>query len=261
MADFADLGKRTASAIVLCCLGLTAILLGGTAFVVFACAWSLAMVFELLALSSPGYPFLRRLALSAVEASVCAICIYWIADRAVEISFAAASTALCAMLISNGRIKFALFAVGVLLACSAFADLRDSSGAAAAIWFVLVVMASDTAGYFCGKIFRGPAIAPALSPGKRWTGAVGGLAAATAVGFGFSGGLGIWAAWASPLLAVAAQAGDMAESWLKRQVGVKDSSTAIPGHGGFFDRFDSFVGAGILLWIIGSLDLAPVDAH
>lgn len=259
VADFSDLPKRTLSAVVICCLGLAAIVLGGVVFSLFACAWSLAMTFELIALSSPNYPFKNRIVLAIAMSAACAISIFWIVNSAFELPFMAVFTLLCAMALPNGRLKFYVFGIGIVLAASAFAELRQFNGAVSAIWFISVVAASDIAGYFFGKIFGGPLIVPEISPGKRWTGAAAGLVAAAAVGFGFSGSLGTWVSWASPLLAVTAQAGDIAESWLKRKAGVKDSSSAIPGHGGFLDRFDSYVGAGSLLWLIGALGLVPTE--
>lgn len=248
-----------ASAVVICFLGLAAIILGGVAFTLFACAWSLVMTFELAALSSPGYPLYRRYALSAVAAAACAVCIALIADRAIELPFVVVVMLCCVAMLPKGQAKFFSFGIAVVLAASAISDLRQFNGVISTIWFVSVVAASDISGYFCGKIFQGPRIAPRISPGKRWSGAVAGLAFASIIGFGFSGSLGLWVAWASPFLAIAAQAGDIAESWLKRQVGVKDSSSAIPGHGGFFDRFDSYVGAGILLWLFGLSGLAEIN--
>jgi len=60
---------------------------------------------------------------------------------------------------------------------------------------------------------------------------------------------------AGPVLAVVAQSGDLFESWLKRKAGVKDSSRLIPGHGGFFDRFDGVIPVSILVGIVVSLSL------
>jgi phosphatidate cytidylyltransferase len=106
----------------------------------------------------------------------------------------------------------------------------------------------DTAAYAAGSAIGGPKLAPALSPRKTWAGAGGGLAAALVsavvlgllvlnrVGWHF----GVLALLAVGLLVgVLAQVGDVAESLLKREAGVKDSSALIPGHGGVLDRLDS----------------------
>jgi len=59
-----------------------------------------------------------------------------------------------------------------------------------------------------------------------------------------------WLILLSPVVAFAGQLGDIAESWMKRRVGAKDSSTLIPGHGGVMDRFDALVGAMVLVMLL-----------
>ena len=88
-------------------------------------------------------------------------------------------------------------------------------------------------------------MAPRISPGKTWEGAAGGLVAGTGATVALVAVLGpIETALAAAALlgagiAIAGQAGDLAESWLKRLAGAKDSGTLIPGHGGILDRMDS----------------------
>ena len=119
------------------------------------------------------------------------------------------------------------------------------------------VIAVDTFAYFFGRTLGGPKIAPRISPSKTWAGLLGGvvgasawlatfiyfaarqISGATTMGFEM-GEIGTIVAIGA-LLAVAAQAGDFLESWLKRKAGVKDSSNLIPGHGGFFDRTDGMI--------------------
>lgn len=173
-----------------------------------------------------------------------------------------------------GAIGPALLAVGgIWLAggCAALVWLRldPAVGLVNLLFVVLIVWCSDIGAYMTGRLFGGPKLAPAISPGKTWSGAIGGLAAAFVAGDlvaaflspgdqpGFS--------WHSALLAlvfgVVAQAGDLAESWVKRRAGVKDSSQLIPGHGGLLDRLDAllavapvaavwalYLGRGVVLW-------------
>ncbi len=122
-----------------------------------------------------------------------------------------------------------------------------------------VVWMADIAAYFSGKAFGKHKLAPAISPGKTWEGAVGaGLGVVlygTILRFAFSFepvGL-LW--WVVCLLAVTAISivGDLYESLLKRQAGIKDSSNVLPGHGGVLDRIDSLTSTlpvVALLWLL-----------
>ncbi len=138
--------------------------------------------------------------------------------------------------------------------------IRNDTGLAPVLWLVFVVIASDVGGYFAGRMLGGPKLWPAISPKKTWSGTVGGWALALGVGFVYwaSGAeIGFIAAMLfSVLLAMAAQAGDLFESWLKRKAGLKDSSNLIPGHGGLLDRFDGLLAATslyMLLYLLGAL--------
>jgi phosphatidate cytidylyltransferase len=133
--------------------------------------------------------------------------------------------------------------------------------------FVLsIVWASDIGAYMIGRLVGGPKLAPAISPGKTWSGAAGGLLGAVLAGTSV-------AAFSAPeisafraigpaiVLGVVSQSGDLLESALKRHFGVKDSGRIIPGHGGLLDRLDALlavapvaallaltVGRGVVLW-------------
>jgi phosphatidate cytidylyltransferase len=116
------------------------------------------------------------------------------------------------------------------------------------IVLLLVVWASDIGAYVAGRAIGGPRLAPSVSPGKTWSGAVGGLVAAATVGFAASVILGdgriSWRpATFAVLVGFVSQAGDLFESHLKRHFGVKDSGSMIPGHGGLLDRVDAMLTA------------------
>jgi phosphatidate cytidylyltransferase len=131
-------------------------------------------------------------------------------------------------------------------------------------WFLLALVASwltDTAAYLSGRTFGKRLMTPVLSPKKTWEGfaggVVGGILAAVIANWCFGVGMRlIVAGVAGGVIALAATAGDLAESLLKRQTGVKDSGTLIPGHGGVLDRIDSqlfvFIAVYYLALAVGS---------
>jgi phosphatidate cytidylyltransferase len=110
---------------------------------------------------------------------------------------------------------------------------------------VLIIVLDDTAAYFVGTRFGRHKIAPSISPGKSWEGLLAGAALALAGGALFGaliGELGVLAGLALGLIdGVLAPIGDLSESAVKRELGVKDSGRLLPGHGGFLDRLDAVV--------------------
>jgi phosphatidate cytidylyltransferase len=150
-----------------------------------------------------------------------------------------------------------VFGVAYAGALPAFAIvLRHPSGVGPASWpgtallfFPLVLTwAGDTAAYAGGTAIGGPKLAPTLSPRKTWAGAVSGFACTLLVAAGYAAwvlapagylvGMGPALAMGA-VISVVGQVGDVSESVFKREVGMKDSSALIPGHGGVLDRFDS----------------------
>ena len=132
-----------------------------------------------------------------------------------------------------------------LMAALALLWVRDraDNGLAVVIWIFLVTWATDIGAYFAGRRFGRKKLAPAISPNKTWAGLYGGIIAAAAIAGAWVWLLGLapvlWLL--APLFAVAAQAGDLFESWMKRRAGVKDSGNWLPGHGGVFDRLDGLI--------------------
>ena len=125
---------------------------------------------------------------------------------------------------------------------------RDAHGLELLIWTFLVTWSTDIGAYFAGRRFGKRKLAPSISPGKTVEGLYGGIAAATLIGGAWVLGTGLgWPLLAlAPVLAVAAQAGDLFESGMKRRAGVKDSGTWLPGHGGVLDRLDGLVPVAVL---------------
>ncbi len=155
-----------------------------------------------------------------------------------------------------GAIAVTLFGIGYAACLPAFLiGIRhggwpmQSWGGAALVFFPLVTTwICDTAAMFGGKAIGGPKLAPTISPGKTRAGGVAGVIGGGLVGVlfalvvfpavGVTMGL-LPALGIAVVLATVGQLGDLAESLLKREAGVKDSSALIPGHGGILDRFDS----------------------
>jgi phosphatidate cytidylyltransferase len=133
---------------------------------------------------------------------------------------------------------------------------RPGAGGWLVLYALLVVAATDIGAYFAGRRIGGPKLAPVISPNKTWAGLGGGALAAGIIGgvctaftpfpASFLGCVGLAA-----FLAVISQLGDLFESWLKRRVGVKDSGTLIPGHGGLLDRIDGYMFAlPVMAWLV-----------
>ena len=124
-------------------------------------------------------------------------------------------------------------------------------------WVFLAILAtfgSDTAAYFIGRAWGRHRMAPRISPGKTWEGAIAGLFGAIIISLLFT----LPAPWRLPLgfgeavllgvlISVFGQIGDLLESWIKRRGGVKDSGSLMPGHGGLLDRMDSILLAGVVV--------------
>jgi phosphatidate cytidylyltransferase len=115
------------------------------------------------------------------------------------------------------------------------------------IWLIIAILAVwsfDSGAYLVGRRFGKTHFIPHLSPGKTLEGVAGGIVAATLVSaltLFLAGQNPLGALILGPLISIVAQAGDLAESMLKRAAGVKDSGALIPGHGGMLDRVDSII--------------------
>lgn len=134
--------------------------------------------------------------------------------------------------------------------------LAPPDGSHRVVVFIAVTVASDTGGYAAGVLFgRHPM--SAISPKKTWEGFAGSVVACTAVGAWLVTWLlgGAW--WQGALLgalaAVLATAGDLIESMIKRDLGIKDLGTILPGHGGLMDRLDSLVATLLPVWLLLAL--------
>ena len=126
------------------------------------------------------------------------------------------------------------------------------------VFFVLfVTWVSDTTAFFIGRRFGKHKLAPNISPGKTWEGAIGGIFGAIIMSILFFTStpfhlpLVYWQAIVlSILVSIFGQVGDLVESLLKRSTGVKDSGKLMPGHGGILDRMDSLIFAGVVVYYV-----------
>ncbi|WP_309660666.1 phosphatidate cytidylyltransferase [Sphingomonas sp.] len=125
---------------------------------------------------------------------------------------------------------------------------RADHGLALLLWIFVITWATDIGAYFIGRSFGRAKLAPTISPGKTVAGLYGGMAGAAILGGGWAllTDLRLTLLVLAPLFAVAAQGGDLFESWMKRRAGVKDSGSWLPGHGGVFDRLDGLIPVAIL---------------
>ncbi|WP_086823572.1 phosphatidate cytidylyltransferase [Allokutzneria sp. NRRL B-24872] len=144
-----------------------------------------------------------------------------------------------------------------LFAAFAAMLVLPEDGVGRVIAFIVGVVASDTGGYAAGVFFGKHPMAPRISPKKSWEGFAGSLVAGMVAG-ALSLTLmldGQW--WQGVLfgiaLVVTATAGDLAESLIKRDLGIKDMGTLLPGHGGLMDRMDSLLPSAVVSWLLLSL--------
>ena len=263
MYEGSDLLRRFVSGLAIAVVGLSALFAGGWHFVALCGLVSGLMTFELASLlTKPDRPFWPVLLGAGVFAGFTAT--WALASTSLltspRIFLLVALMALApAIFIPKDRFLYVAFGSAVLVASLNLAETRVFHGVGLCGWLLLVVVSTDIAGYFFGKAFGGPRLAPQISPGKRWSGTCAGWGAAFLVSIPFVGHLGNWVLWAGIALSAASQVGDLSESWLKRRAKVKDSASLIPGHGGFCDRFDGMVGASLGLCFLDQANLVPVS--
>ena len=258
-----DLRKRALSAALLAPTALACIWLGADAWAVLMAAAAGGLAYEWVALCN-GRPW-RFPGLAVPVAVLLAGLVAALDQERWAVGVLAAGAA--AAWVLSGRRAMGAGVLYVGLAGVALVWLRGdgAAGRANVLFLVFVVWASDIGAYMAGRLMGGPKLAPAISPGKTWSGALGGLAAAMLVGEVAGQALASVApgraALVAGVLGVAAQGGDLLESAIKRRFGVKDSGWLIPGHGGLLDRLDGLltaapvaaaiallVGRGVVLW-------------
>ncbi len=142
---------------------------------------------------------------------------------------------------------------GAFAAMLSHAQTPFASGAASIITFMLCVVASDTGGYIAGVLFGSHPMAPAVSPKKSWEGFAGSIVFAAVTGALTVKFLLHHEWWVGIVMGIAlalcATLGDLVESQFKRELGIKDMSNILPGHGGLMDRLDGMLPAAMVTWV------------
>jgi phosphatidate cytidylyltransferase len=250
-----NLWLRVASAAILAPLAIAAAWFGDWPFTIFWGLAAIAVWWEWIGLLEPSG---RNVLLAT---GVCALILQGILLESGSPSIALMIVALgvLAGIVTAGRrapaVAGGLVYASALLMATTIVRSDANYGFAAIALLYAVVWGTDIGGFFAGRVFGGPKLAPAISPKKTWSGAIGG----TIVGFAAAIGIASMFSLPNPVmigmvalvLSIASQCGDLFESWLKRHFDVKDSSGLIPGHGGVMDRLDGFIFAVAVAALIG----------
>ena len=266
-ARWGDLRLRVLSAAVLAPLALGCIWIGGAAFTALVALIAIGLAAEWLGLCGQRASPVAIILFAALPVAVMLTAIGKAAAGLLLLAVAAVAAAVFAGGVSMARpLAFGIPYLGLGAVALVWLRQPQASGGVNVIILLLVVWASDIGAYMIGRTFGGPRLAPAISPGKTWSGAAGGLGASAIVGLTAAAFLGFgplsWRpAVFAALIGVVSQAGDLFESLMKRHFGVKDSGSLIPGHGGLLDRLDALLiaapvaallvlilGRGVVLW-------------
>ena len=255
-AKWDDLTIRLISSAVMVFVGAIGVILGGVWFQMLVVFVTAVMVWELWMMIRPKEPT-KGMLLAALVASV-------MSGQLADGSAWGMLLFLVVPVIGATQLKteiktFFIFALGIQIAGWGLVHFRMDYGFLWLLWLMSVVIVTDIFGYFAGKALGGPKFWPKISPKKTWSGTGFGWIGAGLVGLVFAlfTNASLWIIVISMVLSFAGQMGDIAESALKRRMGVKDSSTLIPGHGGLFDRFDALLGASLFLIIVADIVDVP----
>ncbi|MDO6589574.1 phosphatidate cytidylyltransferase [Loktanella sp. D2R18] len=255
-SNWDDLKPRVLSAIAMTIIGAAGVIMGGVWFQMLVVFVTAVMVWELWMMIRTDEPT-KGMLLAALVASVLS---GQIADgSAAGLLLFFVVPVIGATLIKKEQVTFFVFALAIQIAGWGLVHFRMDYGFVWLLWMMSVVIVTDVFGYFAGRMLGGPKFWPKISPKKTWSGTIAGWVGAGFVGYTFTlfTNAGLWIILISMVISFAGQMGDIGESALKRRMGVKDSSTLIPGHGGLFDRFDAVLGAALFLLLIASVFNVP----
>ena len=248
-AKWDDLKTRTLSGIGMAVVGVAGIVAGGVWYQMLTVFVTAVMVWEVAMMIQPDRPTSGMLAAALTASALSGLLA---SDYHVFLPLLLIPPVFLVLSLKSERLAGFCFALGILLAGWGLVHFRETYGTVWILWLVSIVIVTDIGGYFAGRTFGGPKFWPSVSPKKTWSGTVAGWVLSALVGYVFA--VNTDAGAALPIISVAlsfaGQMGDIAESALKRRMGVKDSSTLIPGHGGLFDRFDALLGASLVMLLV-----------
>lgn len=265
MAARSNLKQRVLSGLILIALALALTVAGGVWYRLLAAAISGAVLYEWLAMTSAARPASHRWLATGFLAI---LLILLVTGQPASILLPVLTGAVLVTVAHSTRVNGGFWTAAGLayagLLGISLAGLRGdvAAGLHTTLFLFAVVWATDILAFFTGRAIGGPKLAPSISPGKTWSGAIGGtvaaILAASAVAQAFASPLG-WAALVALalILSVVSQIGDLFESSVKRRFGVKDSGNLIPGHGGVMDRVDGLATAAFALFVLGAVFAGP----
>ena len=251
-----DLTPRLLSGAVAACVGLWIMWIGGLTFSLLIACISGIIIWELLRMIGVGRPAIPIAVLSALALFFAAAL-----PGGFALPLLLAPAMLGVAFVEKHRAIYAILSAAIMVAGFGLANLRQDFGFEWMAWLALVVIVTDVLGYFVGRLIGGPKFWPKISPKKTWSGTVSGWVGAAIIGaiFVWYGQAGAELIGISIAISMASQLGDVAESAVKRRMGVKDSSAIMPGHGGMFDRFDGMLGASLFLLLVEqAIDFPPI---
>ena len=251
--------QRILSALVLVPLAVIVVMLGGWWFAGAVLVSGAIVLFE----------WYRLTGAKALWAATAALIAVWVASgyhhsvalaAYVLIMGAIGSAFLC--LVRGGEASAGWAAAGLAYVCVPMVALLwlmgTPSGNQLILWLLIVVWVTDTGAFVVGRLIGGPRLAPMISPGKTWAGAIGGLVVAVAASTIMAGRILPMnyeqAVVLAVLISCVVQFGDLGQSWIKRRFKSKDSGTLIPGHGGLMDRIDGLVPAAAVFALVAAFD-------
>jgi phosphatidate cytidylyltransferase len=247
--NWSDFGIRLASALILAPIALGALWRGGLAWQALVAVAMVGLAAEWTRLA--GLPRWNLALFAAVLGSwLLAVLLGWIAGLLALLLFTLVTAWRFGWFTACGIPYIGIGAFSLL-----WLRLQPQTGLRDTMFLVAVIWATDIGAYMAGRLLGGAKLAPRISPGKTWSGSLGGLGLAMLAGafLGSGSEFSLRALAAALLLSLCAQAGDLLESAIKRKLGVKDSGRTIPGHGGLFDRLDGFLAAAPVAVILALL--------